>query len=868
MWGFGLEHEVRMGFNKKIEPNIYLLKNYLERTKKNNSFKKLNIPKHRDTLLKLINNNFDLNNNFNKMNNQKNDFEIKNIEEIFNIKLRKLKEEDINLDTIYYLLEHVTILIGSQCFSIVTNCLLDNILNYYINLKPNEQKKIKLFKEINNYIENINNVKSILIKKRIYNKNNSSFVNKKISFNGRLTKLKYFKKINKNLNKIENEVENKLYEDYIKYNFFRFYTELGLETNFSLSSGNFVQEIYQLLKDMNDDNGLFWNYEPKKKFSVVENEIKNLIIDFKTYYINKVIKRLIDLNEDRKYLFPNIKKSKIFCKNVLQHDKNIKDINQIIYGYQILTFEDMENDLFTKNEIYQQIDYLLDVYIQLSNKNLNFLSYSVDNIIERGKLNNRIDSYKLNYPINTLINMYDKEAIDSDWSQGHLPQLIEYKSLNYKNVQIESVIKEVETYQKIVTEIVNDFYKGSKYDLYGGIKILERGGDKNVIFLNEDGLGRKIHKNDYFGSYHLWLTMPAKNLKTFVDEHVILGKLLQWCEPLFFVFYVNNIYEDVGSYRFLLNGYGGYGTSNPNLLKNSSTKFELCYYYDGRDKEKLIEKIKNYEFVPIRGYDCINTCIYNKNGKKIVNRNGLGARNITVDKLLKKNNCKKSFKTYIDILWEKADYKGDINMGADIRTGDNCENICWQNNFEPKLKKNWEDVIIRKTNGKFYKVYFNRKTNKLSETPPLSKSKSKSRTGIEFRVFDNMNIHYMYDVLFFIVLLFVVVTHKKTDNIPLAIDTKEWNETISNCIMKGVNQFKLEQKYVKKLCELIQIPYKNKTNMVDLFQYLIDTLHKKYGNNSLFKKMVKNYNLNIKIPNINLYYLQQNKRRKRNEFTI
>ena len=72
--------------------------------------------------------------------------------------------------------------------------------------------------------------------------------------------------------------------------------------------------------------------------------------------------------------------------------------------------------------------------------------------------------------------MYDKEAIDSDWSQGHLPQLIEYKSLNYKNVQIESVVNEVETYQKIVTEIMNDFYEGSKYDLYSGIKILERGG--------------------------------------------------------------------------------------------------------------------------------------------------------------------------------------------------------------------------------------------------------------------------------------------------------------------------------------------------------------------------------------------------------
>ena len=106
MWGFGLEHEVRMGFNKKIKPNIYLLRNYLEKRKKNNIFKELNIPKYRDILLKLINKNFDLDYNFNNMNNQKNNFEIKNIEEIFNIKIRKLKEEEINLNTIYYLLEH------------------------------------------------------------------------------------------------------------------------------------------------------------------------------------------------------------------------------------------------------------------------------------------------------------------------------------------------------------------------------------------------------------------------------------------------------------------------------------------------------------------------------------------------------------------------------------------------------------------------------------------------------------------------------------------------------------------------------------------------------------------------------------------
>jgi hypothetical protein len=30
MWGIGLEHEVHMGFDKKIVPNLFILKEYLE----------------------------------------------------------------------------------------------------------------------------------------------------------------------------------------------------------------------------------------------------------------------------------------------------------------------------------------------------------------------------------------------------------------------------------------------------------------------------------------------------------------------------------------------------------------------------------------------------------------------------------------------------------------------------------------------------------------------------------------------------------------------------------------------------------------------------------------------------------------------
>ena len=190
------------------------------------------------------------------------------------------------------------------------------------------------------------------------------------------------------------------------------------------------------------------------------------------------------------------------------------------------------------------------------------------------------------------------DAISEDYTSSG--QLIEYKNLKFKNVQIENVLREVEIYQNIVTNVLNKVYQNSNYFVYGEIIQLERGGDKNLIYLDDrDGrtlLQNEIYNNDYFGSYHLWLTMPSKNINSFVDEHVDLATLLQWCEPLFFVFYTNNIYNDFGSYRYLLNNWSGYGTSDPRLLKKRSNKFEMIHIM-GRDEKELLDKVARGEIM-------------------------------------------------------------------------------------------------------------------------------------------------------------------------------------------------------------------------------------------------------------------------------
>ena len=849
MWGFGLEHEVRYGFRKKIEPSLFLLKKYLMDFKKDKKLKNVNVPRNRDKLLNIINKNF----SDDEINNSRllfDSYEVENINKVFSIKLNELG--DVDLKSVFYLLEKVTILLGAQTISIVDEILNQNIIAHFSNTEP--KKKDEIFKKMSNYKDDIDTVKKMLIKKKIYNKNNSSFVTKTFDFNGKLGKLKFFKDVKLKGNQKE------IYEVFLQYNFYRFYSYLFFNTNFNMYLRSFDNDIENLLIKMNEEYGSFWDFK-FNDFSTNEKDIKIFIKEMKSYYLNKVSKLLSNLDNNKKYLFPVIKGTQMSYKVILNQEKIVLDLFKDIYGKNELFFHNQEYDLFSKNEILEQINYLLDVYVYMGNKNINFSNLSMEDVMK-----NKLD-IKLDYPIKYLIDMYYNDGYESDWSQPFLPKLLEFKSLHYKNAQIEDIIREVNTYQKIVLDILNNYYKNTEHD-FGEITIMKRGGDKNIIFLNADGFGNIIHKLDYFGSYHLWLTMPSKGLKNFADEHAELAKLLQWCEPLFFVFNVNNIYDGVGSYRFLLNKWGGYGTSNPNLLKEKNDVFDICEYYDGRDENKLMENLKNGNIV----LNCFNTQLYNSKGKKIFNRNGLAYRLPTVPQF-NSNNKKKNkekLRTYLDILWEKANYKPDIRLGADIRTGDNCESLCWNNNFENKLRKGWDEVNIKKRDQKIYRYYYNKKTGKLVGDKPVENSgKKNGRTGFEFRVFDNVDTSFMYDVMFFAVLLYMVVLdRKKKKDIPLVINSKCWNETIANCIMKGANGFKVKKEYCKKLCELVDVPFKNKDKIIDLFQYLIDELHKKYKNKSLFKKMVKNHNLNIIIPNINLIYLQQNKQRVREEYLI
>jgi len=822
MWGLGLEHEVHMGFDKKIVPNLFMLKEYLDAVSDTKS----------NALLKSLRKHYTLEDIENSKENLS-DFEKENVNRVFKIKFANLTST--NIKTVHYFLQEVTIIVPSYNLQTIVGIVNKNILNHYIeNRDKLRNSSIKIFKGYNNNIQITDNVKRYLMKRKLYNeKKNSSIVDMDIHFKGRKRVLKYYGN-----SKFKSSEENTFYKNYIINNYYRFLNSY-MTVNVDTSEMDLNLSIYTLLSRMKSQNFVNTIIDLD---DLTKKKVNEAIVFFKNNYKNSVREIMRDMSNDKKEMFPSFRKCNVRMNVNLYQNKTLSNTISHTVNHQNMFFDKLNFKLMSKAEIYDEIDHLLDIYIILSNKNVNFINLEVDDMLTKQY------TYKLDYPIKYLINMAFNEAITTDPTKSG--PLFESKNLTYKNVTIEQVTHEVSIYQKIVKDVLNKTYSTTDFAVYGSINEMIRGGDINIISLYDGVLEDIIYTKDYFGSYHLWLTMPSKSLSKFVDETTKLAKLLQWVEPMFFSFYTNNIHNGEGSFRYRFNPNSGYGTSDPDLFKKKITKFEYVRYIDGRDMDNLdLDHIKYAD----------DMCVYDNNGKKIINYEMLGERNITSDEILKRLSCnKKQIKTYLDILWEESKIP-DMRLGADIRSP------YWKNNFIPKLKKNWEPINIMKKDRRIYRYYFNRETKKITQTPPYSKSKTKDRTGFEFRVFDNMDIKHMQNIMNFSILIYIAIINKRKNNITKALLSSSWNRTLANCLMKGVNQFKLSNAYTKRICEMLEIKQKNFGNIVNLFQYCADELHNKYKNNSIYKKMVKNHQKRIIIENVNLYHYRYNINKKRGD---
>ena len=185
MWGIGLEHEVRLGFAKNIVPNINLLKSFLEEKDDSKSQK----------LLKIINKKFDKNVITNAKE-DKSSLQVRNINHIFNLRFNKLKKIDIN--SVYHMLEQVTILLSNSVLNSLTSNIQANIVNHYIdNYDTLKKSNVKVFKNFSDNIELTNTLRKMLVKKKLYSDRlNKVDVNTTLQLKSKSVKtLKFFEKV-------------------------------------------------------------------------------------------------------------------------------------------------------------------------------------------------------------------------------------------------------------------------------------------------------------------------------------------------------------------------------------------------------------------------------------------------------------------------------------------------------------------------------------------------------------------------------------------------------------------------------------------------------------------------------------------------
>ena len=83
------------------------------------------------------------------------------------------------------------------------------------------------------------------------------------------------------------------------------------------------------------------------------------------------------------------------------------------FRFHEINFIDQEYDLFSKKEILEQIDYLLDVYIYLSNKNINFSNLDFDFEMAILKLGHQINEIEnRHYYLNLFLQKMQYLPID------------------------------------------------------------------------------------------------------------------------------------------------------------------------------------------------------------------------------------------------------------------------------------------------------------------------------------------------------------------------------------------------------------------------------------------------------------------------
>jgi hypothetical protein len=660
-----------------------------------------------------------------------------------------------------------------------------------------------------------------------------------------------------------------------------------------------TEELYE----NNDMINIIINTTPimKRIFFFLDDKLLEILFE-KSFY-RSIISLFDYLNEENNISIKN--KYNIFKDlNLLQKDKKIilEEVKRYLsYKFEIINYNNYEFKLVNIKYLYEYYDFNENEYkkmisdsIYLENELDIFYGFPIFILKREINIKSKLDNKKLFSEIiknlnrrylNNFMIINENEYINEDIKLEELnkidknieldfsseSKLIEIKTENYKNRTITEIVDELKETENIVIKIIkmNDCVK-KLIKKYGEIRQGNYGNYRNEILFDinnckfdlREGMSKTLIQNDYSGSFHTWITVPYTNktsVKEFMINQVRLGTYLQLFEPIFASIFTSNNpdlfinYDDriMSSYRFSVNQYASYGTSN---LRNlfGENYYNYLYYYLTKD-----DFINGFE---ISKNNVSN--LYNNRGDLILNYNLLENRKslsplysqyrtLIPNKIYKNEN--KKIDNYLNIIKKKYNIdviKHSDFLGSDIRT------INWSKNIIPPLKSGWYEANILE-NNKLIRVYCQYNDGmpiNIIYDPPYDMEKFQeilynNRVGFEFRIWDHLPTDGMLVIMNIIGLLTVYAVNQCDEELFYGIEHQFWHEQIADAIFYGFSA-KVNKLYVDNLEKIFKIKIKNRDTLFEVLKELIEKLDKKLVKNELYKKL--GILSGLEIPNINL----------------
>ena len=741
----------------------------------------------------------------------------------------------------------------------IQNTLFSNMKNEYIFLDSNtllyyfRLHEIIIMKDFEKYASTED--EKIYLKNILLKNNLLEMAKNKIKFP--IEDKNYFD-IDNGKTKIDNSIKflsfylniYTLYHAPLLFFTYNFNNEITLNLNIFLGYNKIIETIYnescvenvknleknmknmENIKNTSIYSSIFSGGNESSVVNLIKNTLDNIYNDTYEKETFNYFKKLFEKKSIKDFVFSNI---------------NTNQINiDIIYG---------ENNNFDIDKFFTKIDKYINTIKNIFNKN----NFKIEGI----------DGYKF---YKNLYVLYNNEIPEID--STYETKAIEFKTINYDTNNYEKTLNDLIELEKNFFYIVNNIpVIKDLNDIFGELTYHNIGSVKDSISIHDIvNINYYTLKEDYTGSYHVWITAPYSNnttMKRFMNIHSTLANKLQLLEPILAAHYSSPSYNAIdnntnskSSLRQFLNGYSNYGTTDVSLI-NGSKKHVISNYYlsenDILDKNPTISPYSNSE-VPYQSY------IYDMKGNLIINYDKLNSRDITNNlfKLINKGNEESeniNIQNYYSLIFEKTKIRPKtthtnmklkyLKLGSDIRT----RNL---SSYIYPLDKDWSKRLLMKKN-KLYEVYYNEKLNKISYERVYDKNIYKNnllnRIGIEFRIFDHFPINYLNQ--FLALLVPIVLDSVKNPKIIKFKNTyvakQFWHDEMFNVMTKGY-EYTLGKQYINILEKEFNIIIEDKKliNSEMILNILYNNLCKKHHKgykNSLYNKM--RFTSKIKFINFN-----------------